>query len=137
MTCFRNKKGIEKVHVADAAENGILKLCFHYNPDIISFEKIEQLARHAGAVITEKYGHKLMEVEGLRHTRHARRIENSLQRAPGILEASVSATGMIRVEFDVSKINEDTIFTILEKEGLNIPDSDVTARRYLEVLRKD
>jgi len=130
------QKGLEKVHVADQTGNGIPKLCFHYNPDIISIEKIEQLARQTGAVITEKYGHKLIEAEGIRHTRHARKIENNLKRTPGILEASVSAAGMVRLEFDTSRINEENILLLLEKEGLEIPDTTVSAQRYLDSLIK-
>ena len=92
---LEGKEGIEKAHIASEKDDGVSQLCFHYNPDIISLERVEQLVRQTGAEITEKYGHKLIAVEGIRHTRHARKIENNLKRAAGILEASVSATGMI------------------------------------------
>jgi len=130
------RKGLKKVHVADENSDGIPRLCFHYNPDVISIERVEQLAGQTGAVIAGKYGHRLIEAKGIRHTRHARRVENRLQRAHGILEASVSATGMIRLEFDTSLTNQENIITLLEKEGLDIPVSDVTARRYLDSLKK-
>lgn len=76
---LQDQKGLEKVHVADKTGNGVPQLCFHYDPDLISIDRIQSLAEQTGAKITEKYGHKLIEVEGIRHTRHARKIENNLK----------------------------------------------------------
>ena len=95
-------EGLEKVHLADEADNGVPQLCFHYNPELISMDRIQQLAEQTGAEITKKFGHKLIEVEGIRHTRQARNIERNLRNKEGILEASVSASGMVRLEFDTS-----------------------------------
>ena len=129
---LQDKEGLEKVHVADEKDNGIPQLCFHYDPELISIDRIQSLAEQTGAEITQKFGHKLIEVEGIRHTRHARQIERNLQGIDGILEASVSASGMVRVEFDTTKIDEAEIFKALRKEGLNIPDTQVSAERFLE-----
>ncbi len=134
---LEGKEGIEKAHIASEKHDGVSQLCFHYNPEIISLERVEQLVRQTGAEITEKYGHKLIAVEGIRHTRHARKIENNLKRAGGILEASVSATGMVRLEFDTSQTSEEKILTLLRKEGLEIPEATVSAEKYLESLKKE
>src|SRR5262245_45359407 len=92
-----SKKGIEKVHIVPGTETSKAKLCFHYNPDEISIEQVEKLAEQAGADITERYGHLLLEVKGIRHVRHARVIELNLKDARGIMSVSVSATGWIRI----------------------------------------
>tara|TARA_R110001592_G_scaffold162584_2_gene395985 strand:+ start:117308 stop:119800 length:2493 start_codon:yes stop_codon:yes gene_type:complete len=133
---LQDQEGLEKVHVADEKDNGVPQLCFHYDPELISIDRIQSLAEQTGAEITQKFGHKLIEVEGIRHTRHARQIERNLQGIDGILEASVSASGMVRVEFDTTKIDEAEIFKALRKEGLDIPDTQVSAERFLEEVNK-
>lgn len=133
---LQEREGLEKVHVSDETDKGIQQLCFHYDPEIISIDRIRRLAEQAGAEITEKFGHKLIEVDGIRHTRHARNIERDLRSLDGILEASVSASGMIRVEFDVAKVDEAEILKVLRKKRLDIPDTQVSAERFLEKVGK-
>ena len=86
---LESKDGLEKVHVADETDNGVPQLCFHYAPDMISIDSIQKLAKRAGASIGDKYGHRMIEVEGIRHTRHARKIEETLNRLDGVLQSSV------------------------------------------------
>ncbi|MGE0932045.1 heavy metal translocating P-type ATPase [Peijinzhouia sedimentorum] len=133
---LENKEGLEKVHVADETDNGVPQLCFHYDPELISIDRIQSLAEQTGAEITQKFGHKLIEVEGIRHTRHARNIERDIRDIAGILEASVSASGMVRVEYDTAKVDETDILKALRKEGLDIPDAQVTAERFLEKVKE-
>jgi Cd2+/Zn2+-exporting ATPase len=133
---LQSKEGLEKVHVADETDNGVPQLCFHYDPELISIDRIQSLAEQNGAEITEKFGHKLIEVEGIRHTRHARHIERDLRDIAGILEASVSASGMVRVEYDTAKVDEAEIMKALRKEGLDIPDTQVSAERFLKQVKE-
>ncbi len=133
---LENKEGLEKVHVADKTDNGVPQLCFHYDPELISIDRIQSLAEQAGAEITQKFGHKLIEVEGIRHTRHARHIERDLRAIAGIIEASVSASGMVRVEYDTAKVDEAKIMKALRKEGLDIPYTQVSAERFLEKVEE-
>ena len=115
--------GLAKVHVASEEADGVPQLCFHYDPDIISIDRIQNLAERAGAEITEKYGHLLIEVSGIRHTRHARNIERSLLAIGGVLEASVTAAGLVRLEYDKHEVNFDEISATLEKENLKVEKS--------------
>ncbi len=133
---LQDKEGLEKVHVADETDNGVPQLCFHYNPELISIDRIQSLAEQTGAKITQKFGHKLIEVEGIRHTRHARHIERDLRDIAGIIEASVSASGMVRLEFDITQTDEAEILKALRKEGLDIPDTQVSAERFLEKVKE-
>lgn len=100
---LQNEKGLEEVHIVDKPDSGVPQLCFHYDPDVISLQHVRALAEQTGADIIEKYGHKLIEVEGIRHTRHARQIEQSLNHLNGILQAAVSASGMIGLEYETAK----------------------------------
>jgi Cd2+/Zn2+-exporting ATPase len=97
---LQNKKGIEKVHVVPQNGHHKAQLCFHYNPQIISIIKVEELARKAGAAITDHYGHLLVEIGGVQHPRHARLIETKLKSKRGIQNVSVGGTGYIRLEYD-------------------------------------
>ncbi|HEA31421.1 MAG TPA: heavy metal translocating P-type ATPase, partial [Leeuwenhoekiella sp.] len=130
------KEGIEKVHVADTMEDATPQLCFHYDPDIISIDRVQSLAESTGAEITEKYGHLLIEVKGIRHTRQARTIEKSLLVINGVLEASVSGSGMVRLEFDKKQTNFDEISKQIEKEDLQIQRSASNENDYTEASRK-
>ena len=130
------KEGIEKVHVADTKEDDTPQLCFHYDPDIISIDRIQSLAEQTGAEITEKYGHLLIEVKGIRHTRQARSIEKSLLAINGVLEASVSASGMVRLEFDKKQTNFDEISKQIEKEDLQVKRSSSNENNYTEASKK-
>ena len=130
------KEGIEKVHVADTKEDDTPQLCFHYDPDIISIDRIQSLAEQTGAAITEKYGHLLIEVKGIRHTRQARTIEKSLLAINGVLEASVSASGMVRFEFDKKQTDFDEISKQIEKEDLQVLRSSLNENDYSEASKK-
>lgn len=134
---LRDRSGVEEVHVAENEDTGVPQLCFHYNPNKISISRIRSIAKQVGSSITEKIGHQLIEVDGVRHTRHARTIELTLQNLPGMIEASVSASGMIRVEFDRKLLDEIQIIDILRKEGLSVPDKTVEVERYLQIIRKE
>ncbi|MFA5804547.1 MAG: heavy metal translocating P-type ATPase [Melioribacteraceae bacterium] len=133
---LQNRPGIEEVHVSSKKDNGVPQLCFHYNQDVISIERIESIAKQTGASFAEKYGHKLIEVEGIRHTRHARIIEESLRENEALIEVSVSGTGMVRIEYERSKITDQKIFDVLKKEGLKIVDTSITPEYYLREVDK-
>ncbi len=133
---LNDKKGLEKVHVADKTEDGVPQLCFHYNPELISINRIQTLAEQSGAEITQKFGHKLIEVDGIRHPRHARNIEHDLQGIEGILEISISASGMVRVEFDLTKLDEAAILKTLKNKGLDVLETHVSAELFLEKIEE-
>lgn len=133
---LQGKEGLEMVHVAEGKDNAVPLLCFHYNPEVISISRIQLLAEQAGAEITEEFGHMLLEAVGIRHTRHARNIEHDLRAKEGIIEAVVSASGMVRIEYVKAKLDEAAILKILRKEGLVIPDAQVSAERFLENVGK-
>ena len=134
---LREEKGVEDVHVSDTRQNGVSQLCFHYDSSQISISRIRLLAKQVGSSITEKIGHKLIEVKGIRHTRQARSIELAIRSLSGVIEVAVSATGMVRIEFDKTITDDAEIIALLEKEGLWIPDKAVSPERYLRQIEKE
>ncbi|MAN04846.1 MAG: heavy metal translocating P-type ATPase, partial [Owenweeksia sp.] len=78
-----------------------------------------------------------IEVDGIRHTRHARKIEETLTKLEGVLQAAVSASGMIGLEFETAKINEEEILKVLRKQGLDILTTEVDVERYIKNTSQD
>lgn len=120
ISVMENHKGIEKAHLIPGSEENKAQLCFHYDSDVISIEQVEQLAKEAGAKITEQYSHLLIEVESIREMMEADVRENQLRKLSGIADVSVSATGNIRVEFEQAKVGKQEILDAISKEGLHI-----------------
>lgn len=118
------KRGIDKVHVLSGNGDEKAQLCFHYDPEKISIAEVEELAQDAGATITEKYGHLLIEVKGVRQPRHARIIEAGIKKWKGIVSVAVSGTGFIQLEYDRSLIDLDTIKSKISELGLQIQKVD-------------
>src|SRR6186713_1707561 len=125
ISATESKKGIEKVHIVPGTETSKAKLCFHYNPEEISIEQVQKMAADAGAEITERFGHLLLEVKGIRHVRHARVIEGSLKHIKGVISVSASAAGWISIEFDHHEINPAKIYKQVNKIGLQIISPDL------------
>jgi Cd2+/Zn2+-exporting ATPase len=117
---LEGRRGIETVHVVPETDITKAKLCFHYNPDIITVDRVQKMAERVGAKITKRYHHILVEVQGIRHQRQTRLIETVLKGSQGVLSVSASASGIILIEFDSTLINEGDVYNYLKKEGLVI-----------------
>ena len=94
------------------------QVCLHYDADQISLTQLEALARRAGAEITARYGHLLLDVTGVRHQRHARQLGERLSRRAGILEAVVSGAGVARIEYDTRQVDEPSVRAEVAAAGL-------------------
>lgn len=121
---MQNHKGIEKTHLVAADGKNEAKLCFHYNPNDISLEQIQTYAQEAGASITKRYRHLIVEVENIREMMEASVIEGQLKKIPALADVSVSATGNIRIEYDQTKTDEQSVLAAITKEGLKIRSSE-------------
>jgi Cd2+/Zn2+-exporting ATPase len=134
------RRGIEKVHVVPETTTSKAKLCFHYNPDEISIEEVQNLAEEAGTEITERYGHLLLEVKGIRHVRHARIVEINLKDIKGILSVSASASGWIRIEFDHHETTPVKIYKHLKKIGLQVISPElktIPVHKHMHATKKE
>lgn len=114
---LQDKQGIQTVHLREGQP---AEICIHYDPEVISLHQVKTIARQSGAGLTHCYRHGLFEVEGIRHQRHARTVGQSLQQIPGIVEASASAAGVLRLEWDSRQIDGATVERAIENTGLKI-----------------
>ncbi len=119
-TSLSVKPGIEHVHVVPPQNGTPACLCVHYDPDQVSLDEIERWVRQEGAALTEQYGHLVLPVSGIRNIRHAQRLERRLLRELGILDAQVSAAGVVRLEYDRRHWQEAAVRALIEQLGLTI-----------------
>lgn len=120
LNVMQKHKGVDKAHVVSANGHTDASLCFHYNPDIITLNDIQRLAQDAGATIAKQFGHLFVEVNGIREMNEADVLEKDLVRTRGVVEASVSATGNIRIEYEHAVTNEQAVLSVISNEGFKI-----------------
>ncbi|GAB3179568.1 heavy metal translocating P-type ATPase [Telluribacter humicola] len=118
---LEGREGIEEIHVENTPP-GVKEslLCFHYQPEIIPVARIQALARQVGAELTARFGHMVLEVEGIRHQRHARGVESALEEKSGVLDAEVSGSGVIRLEYDRQLVSKEALYQAIQEQNLGI-----------------
>ncbi|RYY53475.1 MAG: heavy metal translocating P-type ATPase [Chitinophagaceae bacterium] len=130
-------RGIDKVHMVDEKNNVNAKLCFHYDPQVITLQKVQALAEKAGARISNRYSHVILQVEGFRHQRQTRLVETAVKGEKGILSVNATSTGFVSVEFDSTITSSSDIFGYMRKYDLKVTDSGTDAAGKLVRLQKD
>ena len=103
LEALRAEPAIDSAHLKEGSPP---EVCIHYDPDQLALEKVEALAKRAGAQITRRYRHLLLDVTGIRHQRHARQVGERIGKTGGITEAVVSGAGVARIEYDAEAIDE-------------------------------
>ena len=116
--------GVQRAHLVIDEAREPAKLCIHYDPEMLSLQRIRQIARQAGASLTERFAHLLWEVDGIPHQRRARTISARLKRIEGVLEAEATATGPLRVEFDRERVDEQAIREALKELGVAVQEEE-------------
>ncbi|MCC7330475.1 MAG: heavy metal translocating P-type ATPase [Gammaproteobacteria bacterium] len=115
---LRGREGIQDVHVRRNEVGELPQLCIHYDPQVFPLVRIRGLVVAAGARIAQRFGHLLLSADGIGHARRARTITERLQAEPGVLEAEVSAAGVVRIEFDRGVVEESALRKILSGMGV-------------------
>ncbi len=132
---LQHHRGVHQVHVKK--QNGEALLCLHYDPNLISLEKLRRLARDVGADISNRFRHETLQIGGMDCADCALSIEHTLQRQPGIIAVSVSyAAEKMRVEYDSTRISHRDIVRFVHRLGYRvIEDTPATwFQRHLELI---
>jgi Zn2+/Cd2+-exporting ATPase len=96
---LKGEKGVSAAHVEML--DGSAVLCLHYDPNLMSLDRLEQLARVTGASIAERYRHEVFPIHGLQQGTDVTFIERSLAKLPGVVHTSVNYAGeKLKVEYD-------------------------------------
>lgn len=116
-TTLEGARGIQRVHLAQ--EEGDHKLCLHYDPNLVSPKEIQNIAKAAGAQISERFGHGFLPIRSLSGEDSGRRIEAAVLSLPGIESASVNlASQTIGVEWDREEASLASVQKELERLGV-------------------
>lgn len=113
--------GIGHVHIhpRTASQPGTpAELCIHYDGARISIARIREIVQASGAAISERFGHLLLRLEQAPRARQARALEEQLHAVSGILEAQISTTGQLRIEYDRQRLSSQALQQALASLGL-------------------
>ncbi len=109
-------RGVSQAHIVK--ENGTAKLCLHYDPNLVSLQKIERLAQDAGAQITHRYRHEAIPLERIPAADAAMTLTQALESLPGMLHAHVNyAAGMAYVAYDSEQLSREAIEQAMRELG--------------------
>jgi Zn2+/Cd2+-exporting ATPase len=110
------RRGISKVHVVE--DDSGSKLCLHYDPQVITLDGVEELAKAAGAEVLERYGHRVWALRAITSEDAGLRLERSILSLPGVLAASVNLPGqLLRVEFERASLRTADVDAAIEAAG--------------------
>lgn len=118
------KRGILNAHLH--LDRTPIQLCVHYDPDLVTIESVQSMARRAGAQIVQRYHHALLNVEGMDCSDCAQVIEHSVGRMDGVLNVNVNYPAQkMRVEYDTRKTSHGAIEKRLRGLGYAIPANGI------------
>src|SRR3546814_19404535 len=90
---LQGRTGVQEAHVVASHDDTPAQLCIHYDPTILSLERVREIANGAGAALTEKYQHNQWSVDGLTHARKAPTVAAWLPTIPGTAQAGARPGG--------------------------------------------
>lgn len=111
------RPGILQAHVV-GRESGSPQLCVHYELAKLSLARVRELVHAAGAELTERFAHLVISGGATLHARAARSAAEALRGVPGVLEAEVSGSGTLRIEYDRSVVSDDVLQAKAEAAGV-------------------
>jgi Cd2+/Zn2+-exporting ATPase len=98
------QKGIVQAHIE--RENGSALVCLHYDPNLLSLDRVQHLAEQAGTRVARRYRHETLRITGMDCQDCAHSVEHILGRVPGVILASASyAAEKVRLEYDNTVIS--------------------------------
>ncbi|MBA4017556.1 MAG: heavy metal translocating P-type ATPase [Pirellula sp.] len=115
------KAGIESTHVPEIKDGQVTEICIHYDPEQLSIGDVRELAKRAGAELNSRFGHLFVQTESM-HARKAHSVEAQIEKLSGVLDADVSATGALRIEFDRKVTDESAVRAALRKINLKVTE---------------
>ncbi|MDI3340628.1 MAG: cation-translocating P-type ATPase [Sphaerobacter sp.] len=105
-TLLQSTTGIDGLHVA--GQRG--RLILHYDPDLIPFATIQELARREGAKLQSRYVHQVIPIEGMDCADCAQTLERGVGRLAGVEWVSINFAGArMAIEYDAERVDLDAI----------------------------
>lgn len=119
---LENQRGVSRAHVTE--KGGKSLLCLHYDPNLLSLERIKSLAWQLGGQIAERYRHEMIPLKGMTQGTNVASIEEGLKSLDGVGEVVVNyALEKMRVEYDSQIVTRDAVIAQVAKMGYRTPAS--------------
>ncbi|MGH7560010.1 MAG: heavy metal translocating P-type ATPase [Gemmatimonadales bacterium] len=94
------------------------RLCLHYDPERLSLTQLTELAKLAGASVTDRFGHALVPIRAVGSEDDGLRLEATLRKIPGVTAATVNLAGQVaRIEYDKRRVKLGAIERELREAG--------------------
>ena len=127
-TRLREQTGIRSVHF-DKNEMGQSVLCLHYDPNLVSLEKLERMARDTGTAITDRFRHETLPIKGMDCASCAASIEHIVAKIKGVTSVNVNyPTEKLKVEYDSDQTDRAAIVRAVSKLGYRVPGASQKVR---------
>ena len=127
-TRLREQTGIRSVHF-DKNEVGQSVLCLHYDPNLVSLEKLERMARDTGTAITDRFRHETLPIKGMDCASCAASIEHIVAKIKGVTHVRVNyPTEKLKVEYDSDQTDRAAIVRAVSKLGYRVPGASQKVR---------
>ncbi len=124
-TMLQNRRGVTNAHIV---ENGQPQLCIHYDPNLVTLNSVERLARETGSAFTQRYRHEELGFVGLDSADSAHTLADQLARQDGILHANVNyAAGLVAIAYDSEMTNRGAIAQTLNHFGARLVEESESA----------
>ena len=118
------RSGITNAHVVNEAANPA-ELCIHYDPELISLQRVRELAESVGADITLRVGHLIAKTVDTFRARAANSLGAKLRALDGVFEAEVAGSGVVRIEFDRRRTSVETLREQMMAVGIRLAEESV------------
>jgi len=117
----KSNRGIAQAHVD--RKNGQSCFCLHYDPNLISLQRVQRWAEQAGAEVTERFKHESFRITDMDCGNCATSIEHILGRVKGIITVSVNyAAEKMRVEYDGTLVTHENIVKRIGTLGYKVEE---------------
>ena len=121
--------GISGVHVLTPPKSLAPLLCLHFDPGVLSVDRLRNRAIAAGVRLGERYGHVMVPIRLVGAEDAGGRVEEALRGSSGVLDAAVNvAAQQARVEFDRTVTTADAVrasVAELDYAAAPVPDAPV------------
>lgn len=105
---LKGRPGVAEAHIVPDSSQAP-QLCVHYDPNVISLTRLREIVESVGAQLSDRYSHLSIWADRALDVRAARRIADQLREVKGVLEADVSGSGAVRIEYDRQLISEQAL----------------------------
>ena len=123
MSALQNRPGINEAHLE---QNGNLRLCLHYQSDLLSTAEAKQVAERVGIEVSKRYRHGSIPVKGMHCTDCVTSIQHRISQMKGVLRVDVRFVSKnMWVEYDSHIVNREQIENQVRQLGYRVPTESI------------